>query len=420
MGNVVTGVQKAISGDARSEGRYYSCIGDIWEVRAVSFSAADYARIKRQSYVLYVEAWDACVGPSDQLDPDLRSQRSEPYEPASSLLHQSDDSSRIAKRKDKIQMITVTGRPKLSADVAHLISHTHTCATVQIPMAEAAVGRYVDDECANDSASIRKRRKRVLVNGQMVDTTNSKKRRVDKSGVKHSAANMMTVAAQRRVIDSFPGYLVLPLLSLDQVMTYDGKSGYDVVFAAVSPPVYIEVWQTNFFPTASRSELEICTETLASFVKAAAHTIHRMVPADDVDALSDREMKIINDTRNQLNASGQVKIPILRPFQLFQTGLAKSHFSLDLEKGEHAPPDPHLLFTKAASIWSSIQDQKLLPGCKRPHHCDRCWSQEMMECICDIDSDNGKVGISPPANVAVHLNTATSALDSGEELSDDE
>lgn len=137
----------------------------------MEFSAADYASVKRPSqHVLYAEAWASCLGPRDQLDPDLRSQRSEPYEPGSSLEEQAGDSSRNAKRKDKIQKIAVTGRPKGNADVAHLISRAPTCATVQIPMAEAAVGRYVDDECVNDSESIRKKRKRVLVHGQLNDT----------------------------------------------------------------------------------------------------------------------------------------------------------------------------------------------------------------------------------------------------------
>lgn len=58
----------------------------------------------------------------------------------------------------------------------------------------------------------------------------------------------------------------------------------------------------------------------------------------------------------------------------------------------------------------------VLPGCKRPHNCERCFSEELMECVCDIDSDDGEVCVSPPNNVTVQLDVAT--FDSGEELSD--
>jgi hypothetical protein len=365
--------------EALKDGFYYATISQVWHFHQAEIFQTDLDAIRRQDpHHFYRATYDAAE--RDDLYPAYKSGRSE-YDPGSSLNEDEGDSRTEISRKKRLRTVTIDGSVREVAEVAHLIPYSPNCAHFYGPLAEAAVGVNVGGD-TNLSPQKKKLKQLVLVHGQYKQENGSDKRVTD-TGIKHCRTNMARVVAQKRYLDVHPSLLIVPILTLTNTLAYY-RGEYRVLVACTDPSVYVETILQKEYMLCTADEIHTATTTLASFVKAVAVTLQSADPKE-IDRKLDKnpEKPIILKTLKQLTATSpaQVKVPTVMAFSVTPR-LAK--LTLDMQdKDAHQECDPFLLFVKAAVVWSSIQDQKLLPACALPHDCDRCLEQGLFECECD-------------------------------------
>eukprot|EP00978_Attheya_sp_CCMP212_P000697 scaffold1397_cov41-Attheya_sp.AAC.1 len=356
------------------------------------FNKFDLAALRRPSlHVFYHKSAlateqtnDADLIPAQDEDED--SDRSE-FNPGSSMDSRESESAVGRKRKRRLEHIAIDGRERNSADIAHLLPYATSCARLYAPLAEAAVGLDLSQE-----PPVRKKLKRqILVQGLYTwnDRTN-KYERARATGVKHCRTNMARVIAQKKYLDFNPSLIMIPIMTLQQVLEYDGGHGgrYSVLVIAAKPSVYEETVLTKQYDLCTNDDIELATSTLAYFVKGVAFSLVNETDDADIKKLNvPREKKAIQRTKETLAEVGKVRIPEICG-ESKKLRVAKLHFDLATED-THQECDPFLLYVKAAVVWSSLQGQKLLPGCPRPHNCEECLEQDLFSCQCDVAFDPG-------------------------------
>ena len=382
FGSMFVNIMERISAFYRVKGTWYSTFDDVWNHAHEKFIAADYDGLRRPNTCpLYSDAAQYSRAKNSRtLRPDLRDSRStsnEPYVP-SSLETRITDGALTRLKKRHVKRRTILGVADNSTDLTHFFPHNTACSTVHIPLVEAASGVNVDSEFPREIATSRRKRKLVLVHGQL----NSKKtRRESKSGVKHCVVNFANVERQRDVLDYSGDYLILPILTLQQTLDYDGVSGFEAVVIARDDETYRKT-QREYLAYASRADIEVVTDTLRQFLKGTAYSLCNLVPYEDIAALVHHEANTMNAARIALQGANQITVPVLKDRLSFFCRVAKVSFSVTDEK-KHPPPDPFAMFCKAASVWSEGHGEKTLPGCL-PHECSRCLSEGDMYCMCGI------------------------------------
>jgi hypothetical protein len=382
-------------------GTYYSTVELVWRCEEVEFSASDLNAIQRpEPHLFYTKTYDAAAG--NVLDPADNAGRSA-YDPAtaSSLAYNEDDTKTEKSRKRRLDVTAIDGAPRDAAEVAHLIPYSPNCAHFYGPLAEAAVGGLdgLDGLDGSDALLLtanQKRRQLVLLHGQydeLATTSSGNKVRKTDTGIKHCRTNMARVTAQKRYLDFDPSLLIVPILRRDETLAYKGGK-YDVLVACTSPKVYVETILTGNYELCSMEEIDTATATLTSFVKAAAFTLQSADRGEIESKLQGPEKSRILKSKGEIESSHRVKVPVVKiqpPTLTTTTTTSASLASLRLAKltldmkdaNAHQECDPFLLFVKAAVVWSSIHDQKLLPGCSFPHDCEQCLAQGLFECQCE-------------------------------------
>jgi len=373
---------------ALKEGSFYSSVSTVWESQEILFSRADLDVVRRQTpHPFYQKTIAAADKPEDELWPACQSTRSE-FDPGSgsSLADNEEDSKTEKSRKRKLKEVTIDGSRRTVAEVAHLIPLAHKCAQFYAPLVEAAVGVNVEDD-ARLSPSHKIRKRQVLVHGQYTaetredEGTSSRPVRMRDTGIKHCRTNMARVVAQAHFLDFKPSLLIIPVLTLDTVLTYN-KGAYRVLIACATPEIYVESLLFGEYELCTKEDVETATATLTHFIKAAAYTL---VVADDKELeskLKNPQRRSILQTKATLKEKQRVKGPVMLPWNGVTMKLGK--LTLDMkEPNAHQECDPFLLFVKAAVVWSALQDQRLLPGCPGPHDCEECLERGLLECDCD-------------------------------------
>ena len=105
-----------------------------------------------------------------------------------------------------------------------------------------------------------------------------------------------------------------------------------------------------------------------------------------ITELTPREKGMLSQSKAEVTKEG-VKVPQLainRRQKMRGIKVGKMTFSMeDAEK--HHECDPFALFVKAMSVVTSMQGQKILPGCTPIHDCEVCLDMQLMECQCSYD-----------------------------------
>jgi len=227
----------------------------------------------------------------------------------------------------------------------------------------------------------------VLVNGQYekpvhVAAECKRPNRVHGTGIKHCHTNMARVVSQKQYLDFSPSLLLLPIMDLEKTLTYESGK-YEVLVACTNPNVYVECLLTQKYEMCRENDLKIATETLTSFVKAAAYTLTLANERDIKKKLKNQQQNMILTSKTELESTMQVVVPSIKdPWTEGKVKLGK--FTIDMQdENAHQECDPFLMFIKAAVVWSSTRGQRLLPGCPLPHDCEECLEAGLFECDCD-------------------------------------
>jgi hypothetical protein len=185
----------------------------------------------------------------------------------------------------------------------------------------------------------------------------SKGPRTEHTGIKHMVTNKARIAGQRRFMDNNPCLLIVPILTTQEVKDWDG-SGYEAIVVIDSwdgcrlkdVAAGTEMWNTEGIRnTATGDEIETARELLAFFLRAiltARQSRPNGAPPTRDGMYSGNSINI--PSRNALH------IPLVRKVSF----VAQTWD--DPEK--HPAPDPMLLATKAAVVFSTRHNQRLAAG----------------------------------------------------------
>uniref|UniRef100_A0A7S2V9I9 Uncharacterized protein n=1 Tax=Entomoneis paludosa TaxID=265537 RepID=A0A7S2V9I9_9STRA len=400
--------------EALNGGTYYTKAGEVISLGETSpretVSKADFDAIRRDfEHPYYLTAINAArrFARESSKSPNYRSKRYKPddrstrheYGPDSisrgSSLQTSDQDSDTAKnRKRKLGEIAVAQKgDSTSAEIAHLVPHTFRCANYYRRLVCQMTGvqvigttrerkpRLLRKSNVDKTADIMAD---VLVHGLLEKTKDGGWSRVHNTGVKHNRANMARIFAQKTFFDTWPKLLIIPIKTLDDVKSYKGGS-FEAIVLASDPAVYKQCQITGELDLASYQDLRTAFDTLRAFVKACAYDALNGTANHDFKDLPGRERLLVSKGVENSRRRGPRMPHLLAKeedvkSQLVRVG--KALFSMENERA-HQECDPYALFLKAVAVESSMQGEKILPGCRPLHDCEICLEKELIECHCD-------------------------------------
>lgn len=387
MGNRFSDAWEDITGVTRRllKGTYYSPAAKIILLRDLAktetFSEGDLVAIRRtREHKFYSTAITAAKKLTDREFIDLRDRR-HARNPDSDSVYSSQqtndlDSSTAKNRKRKMEDIAVGGRKKpKEAEIAHLIPHNYNCANLFSPLVAAMTGVPQDLFDKQENTKLE-----ALVHG-ILEKKGKEYERVHNTGVKHNRANMVSVIAQKIYFDTWPKLLILPIMTLDQVLEYNGGP-YEALVLAESPEVYVACGMQTILATAKFEEIDTAFGTLRQFVKASAYCT-MTAEKGLIDALNRREKKNLKNGIQSVNDCG-LRVPALAiTAETMTADIKVMKMKFDMQDDDaHQECDVFALFLKAVAVESSMQGQKILPGCDALHECDICLDQELIQCQC--------------------------------------
>eukprot|EP00978_Attheya_sp_CCMP212_P040902 scaffold228283_cov40-Attheya_sp.AAC.2 len=135
MGNLID----KISGEKkRNDGVFHASVyvGQLWQGNEEEFNEFHFAALRRPS--LHVFYHKSALATEQKNDADLipaedeDSDRSEFTNPGSSMDSWESESAVGRKRKRRLEHIAIDGRERNSADIAHLLPHTTSCARLTL------------------------------------------------------------------------------------------------------------------------------------------------------------------------------------------------------------------------------------------------------------------------------------------------
>ena len=340
---------------------------------------------------------------------DLRSNRGR-YDPdnessISSMRTYTDDSKTAKSRKRRLETISINGRRRSrAADIVHLVPLSPPCANLHLDMVCAMAGmpETPDDD---DDEDLKHIRSMALVHGVLEpNPTTGKMERARGSGAKHNRVNMARVFGQKAFFDTWPLLLILPVKTLPDVLGYRGGP-YEVLMIGADDEVYTTCQLTDQYREASFDEINRAVTTLQSFVKAAAWSLTNNPKSDELIAdLPRREKSLLTVSKTTVGVSG-VKVPRLAINRKEMKGIKVAKVTLSMSDADrHQECDPFALFIKAVAVVTSMQNQKLLPGCNPIHDCEVCLDQRLLECQCDYDDPDVPV----PGEISFNNESGTS------------
>lgn len=405
MGNVInrlTGVEKERS---LRYGTYFSTIESVLLLDQAQQQAetprAEHLTVihRSQEHPFYsmamAKAKEITAVNVDNTEIDLRSQRGR-YDPDnessfSSMRTYEDDSRTARSRKRRLEICSIDGRKKSrGAEIVHLVPHAPACASLYGDMVRAMAGMQGDTH--DNDEHLKHTRSMALVHGVMErNPSTGRIERARSSGVKHNRVNMARVFGQKAFLDTWPMLLILPIKTLSDVLEYK-REAYDVLIIGADEEVYTTCQITGDYDEASFDELNTAVTTLQSFVKAAAWSLINNPNGDELIAkLTERERRLLQESKLGVGKNG-VKVPQLAIDKKRMKNIKIAKVTLSMEdSSKHQTCDPFALFIKAVSVVTSMQGQKLLPGCNPMHDCEVCLDLRLMECTCNYDDPDSPI-----------------------------
>ena len=116
------------------------------------------------------------------------------------------------------------------------------------------------------------------------------------------------------------------------------------------------------FSLLMKRDVEMATNTLAAFTKSVAYCLAEKVPDADIKVTTEKDL--LNSTKAHIRQTKKVKVPHVKADDFRLMKILFKFDDNDIEPLQHhPPPDPYLLFIKAVTCWSSMQNQRLLAVC---------------------------------------------------------
>lgn len=244
---------------------------------------------------------------------------------------------------------------------AHLIPNSPVCAPKWGHSAEGALKPLsVEDAKKNDA-------RKLLVMGH----ARSPK-------LRQKAQNLIKFSAHKEVFDVYPTVVIIPIMSLDDVLSWEETKAYEalVIASKIKKPgrdepytasstykqilSHFEYKDSNF---CTPEDIATATTLIHAFLLGHAASLAAGIPMSIDPDKSDKERKGVLDelekVQKDITTSG-VALPCVHVGKHFRKVL-KVHFLVD---DTTAAPDPWLLATKGAVNLSSTRGQKLLPACE--------------------------------------------------------
>jgi hypothetical protein len=301
--------------------------------------------------------------------------------------------------------VDVFGSPYVKGmPLAHLVPHGPDNSTLYFDVVACVLG-------LKDTKEVRQDGQEVVVppgwdtvqkaiHGATTGPATAPGKRVDNTGIKHSAPNMIRLYFQAEYLDTDPGLIIVPILTLDEVKAWEGGP-YDALALAGEVREEVEgqgIAVTSDFPTvcerikmtteggseANHEEIETGRKLLTSFVLGMAYSLFRRSP-DREQHLTQKQWTKLEGYRRQFPADAKnVLVPAPNPnapeplrVRIVKFGSAtagvdgggddataaegasKAKDKSDKKK-LHPAPDPLLLAVRAAINWSRRRGQPLL------------------------------------------------------------
>jgi hypothetical protein len=251
---------------------------------------------------------------------------------------------------------------------SHLIPNAIVGSRAYGFVAEAALGLK----------NTKKDRRLKLVNGVEEEKADGKIRRVEQSGLKHNKYNKLRLKMQANFFDSAPFVLVIPILSLKQVLGWDETTttdaaslrdnSYDVMICASGEKAkecYKEILGDYFGEgtQCTKGEIRTATQLLSTFAKALAtstfndEVMESMTDQNKRSTVVATILRRIEEARSAGHANVMLPIvnnEVLGPNMNFRVAKARVSKTTSL-------PDPYLVAVKAAANWFASQEQRMMP-----------------------------------------------------------
>ena len=369
---------------SQTNGSFYSKIDDVLAPQLEQFDVRDFNALRRSSphpfykgIISYAEADPALLRPAYDSTRSEFASRSD----ASSLHTYHDDTSTHRTGKRRLRNHAIDGAEYNTGKIAHLIPYDASCSNAYLALAEALTGvNFSESPCG-----VPTKKRKVLVHGQYKAkvTDSDIPSRVPGSGLKHCCKNMARIVGQRENMDVYPGMLILPILSLEETLKYEGGS-YSVLVLGKDKDVYQASILIKSYDQCTRDEVNTAVSTLAQFVKGVAATLVDL-PDDVISKIKpDIEKEAIQEVYNRLRKTPKVNVPsLIQETTAWRMKVIKLPFS-NSEAKTHQETDPFLLYMKAAVVWSAKNGEKLLPVCAfLGGGCEECAENGLLECECE-------------------------------------
>jgi hypothetical protein len=339
--------------DARSFGSFFTNMELIWDKTPTAIKAEDFETIRRTFD--QGKAYDLCC---KYIDADE---------------HTMGAGSRSGKTNADDNGAKVDAYGNNDCDSAHLLSHAQVCYKGFVFLGEAAVGRKVHVPPATRSG--RRPAKQAKLGARI--NSDARKRLMILNGIhgkgntslKSHQYNKMYLKDQGKLYDTeSPSILVIPLLSLDQVMDW-AKEGnqkpYNILTLTFGPRARGASTILSYAPQeCNQQEIEQARDLLETFVKGVAGSL---VENDVLESFTKTElntrsnvslirwMELVKRIKEKTQAT--IETPSHRaPSPNFHVAKAR------LSRG-NSLPDPWLLMLKAAINYSASNNTKLMPAC---------------------------------------------------------
>lgn len=268
-----------------------------------------------------------------------------------------------------------------NGDIAHLVPNAPGCAvyfedvapwvlglTNDIPRPRRCTARSWNNICKrrNIEELLSKRNQAVILGLKH----KGKKSKEAKSALKQLALNKIRLNSQGMYFGTYPCLLIIPLLSIDDILGDTWQGGYSVMVAVGSfggteyKPSQTVAKAVNMAPNSDNGndhctpdELRLACELLRASVGALATSMTNR-PRSHFEKATTFRRELLK-TFDQIGESGTIRMPVLNGGC---TKVVRVSFGGDF----HIPPDPLLLAIKSAVVWSCRNGQRLLPACPPP------------------------------------------------------
>ena len=252
---------------------------------------------------------------------------------------------------------------------SHLIPNAIVGSRAYGFVAEAALG-------LKNTGKVRRLK---LVNGVQEEKAHGKIKRVKQSGLKHNKYNKLRLKMQANFFDNAPFVLIIPILSLEQVLGWDEttsadaaslrNNSYDVMICASGDKAkecYKEILRdySGEGTQCTNGEIRTATQLLSTFAKALATSTFNDEVMESMTDQNKRSIAVATILRRieEARSAGHAKVML----PIVNNAVVGTNMNFRVAKAKVSKmtslPDPYLVAVKAAANWFASQEQIMMPA----------------------------------------------------------